>query len=968
MMQNEPKTNWDALFASIFHFKINTAVALAVVLFFAVSTAAVTLVAHSELQTTDYEPVLGQSQSGRSQVLGLASYGYNQPVCGRYSANCLNHMLIGFSNGGWQVRIDYQLQKNIVGAIRVNGWPFMDNITGIGSGYTGNDLEPGENYNFVLYRKVGNRLRKLTNLNLTAPPAPEDTQPICLPRPAPPEGCYYDGSDSCGGRLVCPTEPPAYGYQTPTADLEIRGVQETSQPNSLMILVCMNGTKSINDLKKENPNVQNFPFNYIVYGADGQKYEFVSNAGGSIEDMKNGQCLNLGTAVQPQHLAHWQATKKITFILDPYNSIAESNEYNNQHTYQGEVPTTPRVGQLVNLSGTIVLVGAKGLYGIPNLDIFNSWGWSFTQAVEANQAERGQNQIGVVPPRSPYCNSALEQIEGQCPVPAKQKITVISPNGGEAWVKGQEQAVKFSASSSVSGVNIYLKPYYACLYSTTGPQCAMPEFPPYVLVKDWYFPRPSSLTDTTQSAAVRIDADLAGRNIPEGEYLVQVSGVNGQDLDESDKPFKIASPTSAKPPYIKMTSPNGGEQITLGNQYIITWDTNISSDSPVDIMINKKALGSGGSAYIAKAVPNTGRYIWYTGNGILPLPYSMTQLFSGSDYRVAVSLTAGGPGDDSDGAFSLSAPQQLKSLSNVRLSDSVLYKGQTYRIKWDSADVEKVYIKLRKNSAGDTVETVSQTILNNGYFDWKVPTDLANGSDYVVRVVNGAGNVFADSAAFSIKMQASACLSPPQMVCTQGQTVRWYTDANGCQIPRCENLESTGGSSGGGSGGTSSPSGSSSGGPVESESGSGGGTSTSASSNISPIPPLRSFRYIKIETPSSNSWIAWREVEIYDAKGSRVTPITATASSVYKENSAEKAYDGDVGTVWNSGLYGNGAIVLDLGSDQQISKIRLLPANFPNPASTAHYVRGKSAGGSSFDPITNFSGQIFDNQWLTISL
>lgn len=707
MMQNQPEPAWGKLLSAIINCKISTSVALSLVLFFAVSAGAIALVARTEIASVGYQPPLAFENSGK--ILGVASYGYNQPVCNR--GNCLNHELIGYNGSGWQVRIDYQLREGIVGAIRFNNRLLVDNITGSGSAYTGYELLPGKTYNFVLYGKKNDRLRRLVRLRLTAPRAPE------LPTSPPPYGYYcpqdayqcpdgtWVGRTGLNCEFVCPTRPvptpPPYGYYTPSVDLEIRDVKETSQPNSLMITACMHGPKSINDLKKENSKVQNFPFNYVVYGADEQKYEFVSNAGGGIEDIKHGQCMEFGTAVQLQHQAHWQATKKITIILDPYNYIAESSEYNNQYTYQGEI-------------------------------------------------------------------------------------------------------------------------------------------------------------------------------------------------------------------------------------------------------------------------------------------------------------------------------KQQASISNVRLSETGLYTGQTYRIKWDSTGIEKVYIKLRKNSAGDTVRAISDTIVNQGFYYWTVPTDLPSGDDYVIRVVNGEGKVFGDSAAFTIKDGVTTVAALPDYAVTYTKTdenvvngqvkanlefnlwfyVQNYGDQNvmpdysfaydGQQplssapeelLSTCRSLTTLSRNQSctlvlkvkyPGAAQTQSakitltlnPQGTIK--EQSRENNSGYVKFEVLGSGGSAISAFPTYHYIKIETPVSNSAVAWREIEIYDANGSKISPIGETiSSSVSGGSEGKKAYDGDVYTAWNSGSYNNAAIVLDLGADQQVSKIRLLPANYPNPATTTHYVRGKAAGGTFFESITSFGGQIYDNQWLT---
>jgi hypothetical protein len=77
--------------------------------------------------------------------------------------------------------------------------------------------------------------------------------------------------------------------------------------------------------------------------------------------------------------------------------------------------SSARVGQLVVMqNATVYLVGSSGLYGIPSLDVFNSWGWSFTQVVPANSAEQALSQIGLIPMKQAGCNSPVDQINGTC--------------------------------------------------------------------------------------------------------------------------------------------------------------------------------------------------------------------------------------------------------------------------------------------------------------------------------------------------------------------------------------------------------------------------------------------------------------------------------------------------------------------------------------------------------------------------
>ena len=59
-----------------------------------------------------------------------------------------------------------------------------------------------------------------------------------------------------------------------------------------------------------------------------------------------------------------------------------------------------RAGVLVNNAGTVYLVGATGLLGIPDVSTFNSWGYSFSDVVPANTADKALSQTGVMATRT----------------------------------------------------------------------------------------------------------------------------------------------------------------------------------------------------------------------------------------------------------------------------------------------------------------------------------------------------------------------------------------------------------------------------------------------------------------------------------------------------------------------------------------------------------------------------------------
>lgn len=152
-----------------------------------------------------------------------------------------------------------------------------------------------------------------------------------------------------------------------------------------------------------------------------------------------------------------------------------------------------------------------------------------------------------------------------------------------------------------------------------------------------------------------------------------------------------------------------------------------------------------------------------------------------------------------------------------------------------------------------------------------------------------------------------------------------------------------------------------------------------------------SMRYLRVHTTVSRSWVAWREIELYDQAGAKLTPAGASASATWRnypgnaaEHAASFATDGNPATVWNAGetaqncnwfgvgyydrvgcgVGGQSAwIDIDLGSVKQVSKVRLLTENSPNPAAATHRLLAKGSSGD-FQQIYEFTGNIRSSTWL----
>ena len=131
-------------------------------------------------------------------------------------------------------------------------------------------------------------------------------------------------------------------------------------------------------------------------------------------------------------------------------------------------------------------------------------------------------------------------------------------------------------------------------------------------------------------------------------------------------------------PSITLQYPNGGETIEKGREYTITWG--YSGTIPkVDISIYKASLGSGGVAYIAKNIDNTGSYLWNTIDPFVEV-YSLLTLVAGDDYTICVrSSSDHSIGDSSDSSFSvIIVPLELTiSLSSDSPEATSVEKGTT---------------------------------------------------------------------------------------------------------------------------------------------------------------------------------------------------------------------------------------------------------------------------------------------------
>lgn len=144
---------------------------------------------------------------------------------------------------------------------------------------------------------------------------------------------YMIGYKTSGGTVEDKSDAPfSIVSQSATLDTDLRVTsitKETFHPYAFNGTFCVDGNQSINDLKKTNPGLTGFPFDYAVYDLRGNKYQRQTGVSGTPEDLKNGQCSTFGWSIQQQEQGYYDQSKKVELILDPANLVAETNESNN---------------------------------------------------------------------------------------------------------------------------------------------------------------------------------------------------------------------------------------------------------------------------------------------------------------------------------------------------------------------------------------------------------------------------------------------------------------------------------------------------------------------------------------------------------------------------------------------------------------------------------------------------------------
>jgi hypothetical protein len=274
-------------------------------------------------------------------------------------------------------------------------------------------------------------------------------------------------------------------------------------------------------------------------------------------------------------------------------------------------------------------------------------------------------------------------------------LTVTAPNGGETLTPGNDYNIRWTSSGVTDTIRIR--------YSTDGGKN-------YVRIAD-NLPNTGSWTWNVP-------------NVTSSQCMVRINAINtdGTPNDESDAVFGIG--TSATPASLTVTSPNGGEFLSIGSNHSIRW----TSESVTDLIrIRYSTDGGANWIKIADNLQDSGSWTW-----TIPNVTSSQCLV-----RINAINTDGTPYDVSDAVFNIAGEVTGTVTVNSPNGGEAWLKGSTQGITWTTTgEVGDLKLEYSTNG-GSSWSTIDSSTPNDGYYPWRLPN---TESDNCLVRVSDVGN------------------------------------------------------------------------------------------------------------------------------------------------------------------------------------------------------------------------------------
>jgi|GEM_PF-3034698 len=279
-------------------------------------------------------------------------------------------------------------------------------------------------------------------------------------------------------------------------------------------------------------------------------------------------------------------------------------------------------------------------------------------------------------------------------------ITVTAPNGGENWALNSSQNITWTATGLTGYVDIELYKGGAYLYWL-----------------GW-----ESATAGTYAWTIPDYYD------PGADYKIRIYQTPVEDYSNNN--FTISSGSGT--PSLTVTAPNGGENWQLGSQHNITWPAQNITGNVAIHWVRDGALTTG----IAEVPVSPGSYTW-------TIP---TDLTPGSAYKIMIRN--GTTEDSSDSNFTLSSASAPAITVTTPNGGESWQRGTPHNVTWTATDLTgTVTIDLYKGGAFN--QNIGTAAAIAGTYAWTIPAGCFAGTDYKVRIHQGAVEDYSN-AAFAI--------------------------------------------------------------------------------------------------------------------------------------------------------------------------------------------------------------------------
>lgn len=328
---------------------------------------------------------------------------------------------------------------------------------------------------------------------------------------------------------------------------------------------------------------------------------------------------------------------------------------------------------------------------------------------------------------------------------------VVRPNGGNGWAAGMTKQIRYSHSLKSTVKIVLLKGGV-----------------PHITIADTV--QRNATTTTGYSIYNWSIPSSLGEASDYRVKIIDLTATTPAPSDSSDNDFRII-----RNPYITITAPNGGENLTTGTVKAINWTTNLknSSDS-VRIVLLKNGVAVDTLAKVEGDTDGNCTFNW-------TIPLTTT---AGIDYKIKIQdleTDFESISDQSDDFFAIGpvAPQEYvitnpsaSGITWLKKTGTALTKSinWTYRTSTDSVRIE--YVK------GTTVTYIDTALGTAGSYNWNIAA-LAAGNDYQIRITSKVTSANTDTSNFRFAVYDSLYLDSTALYSTRyafDNRKEWFTN------------------------------------------------------------------------------------------------------------------------------------------------------------------------------------------------